>query len=263
MNRPIFIQNNSKLYITTVKTRPSFYSNYACEFYFTRKKIVQNYLEDALEPLIRKIDMNPLRILDVGCGDGVVLDALANIQTRSNIQLKLYGLDTDQEAIKHVRCKALLSTASSTKMPYEDNFFHLIVSSQTIEHLNESNIKKTLLEIYRVLSPKGIVYIETPNPRSLIAKTMGNNWWMFLKEHSTLIPPSTLAKMLLKAGFIKSKGRTRAEIDWQINEVREILKGYVPGLKYIPQSKRYFVIKWFIRIFNRGGITVAIANKKS
>lgn len=263
MSKPIFIQNNNKLYITTVKTKPSFYSNYACEFYFTRKKIVQSYLEKTLEPLIRKINVSPLRILDVGCGDGVVLDALTSIQKRLNIRLKLYGLDIDQEAIKHIQCKAFLSIASSTKMPYEDNFFHLIISSQTIEHLIEFDVKRTLSEIYRILTPGGIVYIETPNPTSLIAKTMGNNWWMFLKEHSTLIPPSILTKMLLETGFTKSKGKARAEIDWQIDEVREILKGYVPGLKYIPQSKRYFVIKWFIKIFNRGGITVATASKKS
>lgn len=263
MNKPIFIQNNDKLYISTVKIKPSIYSNYACEFYYTRKKIVQSYLEDALEPLIRKFNIGPLRILDVGCGDGVVLDALANIQTRSNIQFKLYGLDIDQEAIKHVQCKAFISVASSIKMPYHNNFFHLIISSQTIEHLDEHDIRKTLSEIYRVLIPGGIVYIETPNPTSLIAQTMGRNWWMFLREHSTLIPPSILKKMLLKTGFIKSQGKTRAEVDWQINEVREILKGHVPGLKYVPQSRRYFVIKWFIRIFNRGGITVVTARKKS
>lgn len=130
--------------------------------------------------------------------------------------------------------------------------------------MKESDIKKTLLEIHRVLSPNGTVYIETPNPSSLIAKTMGKNWWMFLEEHATLIPPKILVEMLFNADFNKSKGYTKSETNWQVNEVNKILRRVrAPGLRYMPFTIKYFIVKSIIQIFDEGGVTIATAHKKS
>lgn len=97
MKNPTFLQHSNKLYTTTVKTKPSHYANYACDFYFTRKEIVRHYFQIALEPLIIQISKHTsfVKVLDVGCGDGVVFDALYELQKRLNIHISLYGLDID------------------------------------------------------------------------------------------------------------------------------------------------------------------------
>jgi len=101
-------------------------------------------------------------VLDAACGVGYGTHILANSAT------KVYGIDIDKESIsyaqkKYVSDNITFEVASVTKLPYEDNYFDVIVSFEIIEHLNKKEQEKFLSEIKRVLKEDGSLIISTPD----------------------------------------------------------------------------------------------------
>lgn len=95
-----------------------------------------------------------LRILDVGCGDGVLLSLLS--------QGWLYGVDTDQDSLNFAsgKIKAKLIQAKAERLPFSNNFFDLVIATEIIEHLDQPG--RLLTEAKRVLRPGGRLIITTP-----------------------------------------------------------------------------------------------------
>lgn len=270
--KPTFKKTSSLLYKNT-SPKTVDYSNYIKprnkedeKFYSERKTIVKLEFENILLPylkfLTKAFPKKSIKCLDVGCGDGVVLEALNSLNEKKRLNIELFGLDLDKEAMKSIKFKAKLTVASATKMPYSKNFFDFIICSQTLEHFHENDLKKTLSEIYRVLKPGGFFYAETPNPESLLAIVMGKKWWMYLDEHLILIPPLYAKKILSKLGFVNIIVKTRMEIDRQINEVMEIIiRLKLPPLVLIPLRIKAYFIKKFCYIFNKGAVLIIVAQK--
>jgi len=100
-------------------------------------------------------------ILDIGCGDGV-LSWLIYQKTKASI----IGIDSEKLSIqfaeqefKRRQAKAKFLVTNAYKLPFENNSFDMIVSTEVIEHLSDT--KKFLAEIKRVLKPKGLCIITT------------------------------------------------------------------------------------------------------
>lgn len=96
------------------------------------------------------------RILDIGCGSYPYFlshtafeEKFAVEQLQPNYLFKdinWYQIDLNLEP----------------KLPFEDNFFSAVTLLAVIEHLDPGKIVKLFQEIYRVLSPGGIVVVTTP-----------------------------------------------------------------------------------------------------
>lgn len=107
-------------------------------------------------------------VLDLACGEGYGSQLLANVARA------VTGADIDKETITAARQKynqANLNfvTCTATDLPFADNSFDLVVSFETLEHLEEHS--KMLAEIKRVLRPAGIVLISTPDKKNYSDKT--------------------------------------------------------------------------------------------
>jgi SAM-dependent methyltransferase len=100
------------------------------------------------------------KILEVGCGRGVTLDRL-----KKEFNLDTFGVDIAEEAIVDAKKECLfkhdLGVASATKLPFEDNFFDLLVTFDVLEHVEDQ--KKAISEMDRVLRPGGKILIYTIN----------------------------------------------------------------------------------------------------
>ena len=103
-----------------------------------------------------------LKILDVGCGDGVLVAMIARDQTA-----RVTGIDTDADSLEAAKNRLAafgdrvqLVEASGYSLPFEDNVFDVVVAAEMIEHLQY--IDGLLTEIKRVLKPGGLVIITTP-----------------------------------------------------------------------------------------------------
>lgn len=101
------------------------------------------------------------RVLDLGCGSGRHLVYLAKHG------FKVYGIDIAPEGIKIAKewlkkekLKANLKIASVyKKLPYKDNFFDAIISTQVIHHAKIETIRKLIKEMERILKPKGLIFL--------------------------------------------------------------------------------------------------------
>jgi ubiquinone/menaquinone biosynthesis C-methylase UbiE len=97
------------------------------------------------------------RLLDVGCGTGVLLEKVA--QTRP--ELELFGIDPVPAMIEQAKQKlngrATLQIGAAEAIPFGDGFFDVVVSSNVFHFIREP--KRALREIKRVLAPRGFLVV--------------------------------------------------------------------------------------------------------
>lgn len=100
------------------------------------------------------------RILDAGCGTG------RHVLFFQEQGYETHGVDISPEAIE-IGNKLLLSknlkpnlrTGDITKLPFEDEFFDVVVSFGVLDHILFSEAKKSIDEIYRVCEKGAYFYL--------------------------------------------------------------------------------------------------------
>ena len=157
----------------------------------------------ALEELIKTyqpllIDDPDKSLLDVGCGTG---DFLKIAQQEG---WRISGTELGQDAVEQATQKlgdcVLQGDISTLDLPATS--YDLITSYHVIEHLLDP-VKK-LKECYRLLSPEGLLFIETPNINSMGARIRGSKWSHVIPpEHIVYFSPNSLKYALHEAGFEK------------------------------------------------------------
>jgi len=96
-------------------------------------------------------------ILDLGGGFGVLLQFLPDIVDKNNY----YNLDVSLEMLKYCPQNPLL--AAGEAIPFRDNSFDYVASSDVLEHVNDK--LEVLKECYRVLKPNGMLFLSTPRTK--------------------------------------------------------------------------------------------------
>jgi len=103
------------------------------------------------------------RLLDIGCGDGLLMARLAPFVRRA------VGVDSDETAIRlayqklgtFANCEIIYG--SSYELPFGPDSFDIVVSADVIEHLKDPALH--LHEICRLLQPEGALVLTTPKWR--------------------------------------------------------------------------------------------------
>jgi SAM-dependent methyltransferase len=104
------------------------------------------------------------RVLDAACGEGygtALLGAMAD---------EAVGVDIDADSIRHAQstygsARVRFVEGSCTRLPLPDASFDVVVSFETIEHLDAPDQPRMLAEFARVLKPTGLLVISSPNKR--------------------------------------------------------------------------------------------------
>ena len=112
------------------------------------KKMIDHY----------KLDNNS-RILDVGCGKGFLLFEFKKLLPRCEIK----GLDVSTYAIENskIEVKDYIVHGHANKLPFEENYFDLVISLNTLHNLYCYDLKKSLVEIERVGKSNKYICIES------------------------------------------------------------------------------------------------------
>lgn len=125
----------------------------------------RNWRQERLEvpALVRCLALpQAARVLEVGCGRGVALAALARLRQPR----RLVGVDVDSEALAAARralnaerVDAELRVADVRALPFADGAFDVVVDFGTLFHISRADA--ALREIARVLTPGGVLVHET------------------------------------------------------------------------------------------------------
>jgi 2-polyprenyl-3-methyl-5-hydroxy-6-metoxy-1,4-benzoquinol methylase len=135
------------------------------------------------------------RILDVGCGRGVTLGALAEQG------FAVHGFEISAEAARGVDSRVEIRIAANLKeAEYRAASFDQVIIWHVLEHLDDP--VGTLREAHRILKPGGRLVVAVPNLSSLQARCSGAAWFhLDLPRHVYHFPLPALRQLLTLSGF--------------------------------------------------------------
>ena len=100
----------------------------------------------------------PLRILEIGCGKGAILE---NLRVAG---YQCHGIDIDPDALSECRethPNISVGLGSGESLPFEGNRFDVVLSFDVFEHIRDSD--RHIAEVRRVLDVRGQYLLQTPN----------------------------------------------------------------------------------------------------
>ncbi len=118
---------------------------------------------DGVKKMLSNDNSNhPIRIVDIGCGNGDMLRMLSDYADNKGIQFELFGLDANRYTINHARSLSKNYTnityvcADIFEEDFEDLSFHIVLCTLTIHHFNDENILNLIARLIK-MSKLGII----------------------------------------------------------------------------------------------------------
>ncbi len=113
--------------------------------------------------IVDDLNLENQNVLDIGCYDGSLLSLIKNQKNN------FYGLEASDYGVaeclkKNIKVQNFFWD-DKTPLPFENNFFDLVIAGEIIEHIFDTDY--FLQEIERVLKNNGYLLISTPNIASL------------------------------------------------------------------------------------------------
>jgi SAM-dependent methyltransferase len=139
------------------------------------------------------------RALEIGYGAGVVQLVLSGASD------EIHGIDLDADPEAAMRllaargCNSLLARGSVYELPYEQNYFDLVVSFSVFEHLDE--YRKALAEVYRVLAPGGLFLLGMPSVNKLMEAGFWALGFKAINDHH-VTTPADVERAWPEVGFV-------------------------------------------------------------
>ena len=111
-----------------------------------------------------------LRVLDVGCGDGVISEPIAKLgNTVASVDLPAITM------LAHKRRVSMVSSGDAEHLAFVDASFDVVLASEVVEHL--WNPHGFFDEAYRVLKSDGWLIVETPEGKDSLRYDSHKNWF--------------------------------------------------------------------------------------
>lgn len=131
--------------------------------------IVEHYLRKRCRLVLRFLRTGS-RVLDVGCGTGMLAEALAKAG------LNPLGVDPSHGMLRQAGLRRVAGTqATAAHLPFADGTFDGTVTFATLHHLRTPElVRRCLSEMVRVTRSGGVVIVSDHNPL--------NPYWRFLMK---------------------------------------------------------------------------------
>jgi SAM-dependent methyltransferase len=172
--------------------------------------------------------------VDLGCGRGEFLEVLLSAG------FKAKGVDLDAGMLRACTEKKLPAEkgdalAFLAKLPKQSQ---VVVSAfHVVEHMPFEQLQTLVVEAYRVLTPGGILILETPNPENI---TVATSSFYLDPTHQRPIPPLLLSFVGEYAGFERVKILRLQEAltlkEKQNVDLADVLSGASPDYSIVAQK---------------------------
>lgn len=172
------------------------------------------------------------RLLDVGCATGLFLEEANACGFDS------YGVDVSRWATEIARQKFgadRIRTGTLEAAGFPAHSFDVVAGFDVIEHL--AHPVAFLAECERMVKPRGMLALTTPNPTGLFARLMGSRWTHYKREHLVYLPPRAIRSLASRTGFtvredrMATKWMTFAYLNTQFQAYRQpVLTALVSSL---------------------------------
>jgi SAM-dependent methyltransferase len=135
------------------------------------------------------------RFLEIGFGSG---DRLARMR---QLGWDVSGLDLDPSAVEDAKARGIDARLGELdEQSFPDAHFDAIYLSHVIEHVHDP--LDLLRQCHRVLKPKGVVVVLTPNLASWSYRSFGSDWfWLDPPRHLVLFSVKSLGALAERAGL--------------------------------------------------------------
>ena len=123
-------------------------------WFVNRQRLVMEWIKRLTSP------GKPLKILDVGCGTGLMMEKLSSLG-------RVWGIDCSSEAVGYA-CKrglAQVRQISCEKLNDPNGSYDVIICLDVLEHIKDE--KAALCSLMRVLAPGGLLVVTVPAFRFL------------------------------------------------------------------------------------------------
>ena len=159
---------------------------------------------DSLPDQLLPRSTRPGRALDIGCGSGDLLAALAGAGWDAE------GVDVDPAAAEAARRRTGLPVTAGDfrQLRLPAGAYHLILMSHVLEHL--SSTAHALRRIGELLAPGGRAVLIYPNPAALGARAFGPYWFGWDPPRHLVLPSRrALVRSAREAGLLVVEARSR------------------------------------------------------
>ena len=158
------------------------------------------------------------RLLDVGCALGDCLSE-AKILGWTDV----VGLEVSSFAFQFAKRRGLkVKLGTLSKTFFKPNTFDAVLYQDVVEHIKDP--LNELIKVKKVLKPRGLVFLVTPDIEGLWSKLLGRFWYHYKPgEHLNYFSQKTIKSVLKKSGFVNIKTQETfhvLSVEYVLNRLR-------------------------------------------
>ena len=137
----------------------SYYDEFATGYDDRRDTGYHKLIDDQAAELVRRVGEGK-RVLEVGCGTGLVLERIAKFASEAK------GIDLSPGMLAHAKARKLdVQEADCTRLPFEDASFDVACSFKVLAHVPDFDA--AMAEMVRVVRPGGHLVVDIYNRTSI------------------------------------------------------------------------------------------------